>query len=166
MNKATSIVFSALLFCSALQLSFAQQNEIPQSIFVEGLGSGIFYSFNFDTRFTPKLNGWGGRIGLGYISADGDRIYTVPLVINYLFGKKKNFLKVGAGVTFIGLNDRTNTNFSSNFINVESGAVGTLSIGYRRVSMSGFTLRAGLTPLLGNLLEEYFWPQLSIGYSF
>lgn len=166
MIKAASIVFSGFLLFSALPKTFAQQNEIPQSIFVEGLGSGIFYSFNFDTRFTPEPNGWGGRIGMGYISAEGDRIYTVPLVINYLLGRKKNFLELGAGVTFVGLIDRTNTNFSSNLVNVESGAVGTLSIGYRRVSPSGFTFRAGLTPLIGDLLEEYFWPQLSFGYSF
>lgn len=166
MKRSAIIVFSGFLLFIALPKSFAQQNEIPQSIFAEGLGSGIFYSFNFDTRFTPDPNGWGGRIGLGYTAADGDRIYTVPLVINYLFGKKKSFLEFGAGVTFIGLNDRTNTNFSSNFVNVESGAIGTLAIGYRRVSTSGFTFRAGLTPLLGNVLEEYFWPQLSIGYSF
>lgn len=166
MIRVTSIVFFGFSLLLAAPKAFSQQNEIPQSVFVEGLGSGIFYSFNYDTRFTPNSSGWGGRIGMGYISAEGDRIYTVPLIINYLLGRKKNFLELGAGVTFVGLIDRTNTNFSSNLVNVESGAVGTLSIGYRRVSPSGFTFRAGLTPLIGNLLEEYFWPQLSFGYSF
>ncbi|HSI76331.1 MAG TPA: hypothetical protein VK957_10560 [Lunatimonas sp.] len=166
MIKAASVLFSGFLLFSAVPKTYAQQNEIPQSIFVEGLGSGIFYSFNYDSRFSTNSNGWGGRIGIGYISADGDRIYTVPLVINYLLGKKRNFLEVGAGVTFIGLNDRSNTNVSSGLVNVENGAIGTLAIGYRRVSSSGFSFRAGLTPLIGNFLEEYFWPQLSFGYSF
>ncbi|WP_158861578.1 hypothetical protein [Lunatibacter salilacus] len=166
MGKTAWIVFFGLLLVAAAPKAFAQQNELPQSIFVEGLGSGIFYSFNYDTRFRPKSNGWGVRVGMGYTSVEGDRIYTVPLVINYLLGRKKNFLEVGAGVTFNGLNDRTNTNISSGLVNVENGAIGTLAIGYRRVSSSGFTFRAGLTPLIGGLVEEYFWPQLSFGYSF
>ena len=81
--------FSLLL---AAQKSFSQQNKIPQSVFIEGLGSGIFYSFNFDTRFTPNPHGWGGRAGIGFTAIDGDRLYTVPVVINYLIGNKRNFL--------------------------------------------------------------------------
>jgi hypothetical protein len=157
--------FTLFLFGAILE-GYSQQSEKPQAVFVEGLGSGILYSFNYDTRFSDSPSGWGARAGMGYTSLEGLRMYTLPLVVNHLIGKKKHFLELGAGVTLVRVNDRTNINPHSSFLNVENEVLGTLAIGYRRVSTSGFTLRAGLTPLIGAGIDEFFWPQLSFGFAF
>lgn len=119
---------------------------------------------NFDTRFTSKSNGLGGRIGVGYRSTlfGPGGVTSVPLVINYLKGEEKHFLEVGAGATYLS--------FKGNFLGIASYAgsalIGNLAIGYRRVSDSGFTFRAGLTPLFGKSVElsGLFMPQVSLGH--
>ena len=66
------------LFTLALVLlfstCFAQANESGgdvdgrTSFFAELGGVGILFSANIDTRFKPSRLGWGGRIGLGFVS--------------------------------------------------------------------------------------------------
>ena len=58
--------------------------------------------------------GWGGRIGLGFTTDDNydpygyyynqSSVVTVPLQVNYIFGKDNNphTFEVGAGVTITG----------------------------------------------------------------
>ena len=119
---------------------------------------------NFDTRFTSKSNGLGGRIGVGATSGFWGSVTTaVPLVINYLKGEKKHFLEVGAGATYLSVQG---TLFGI-LPYAGSTVLGNLAVGYRRVSDSGFTFRAGLTPLFGKSVElsGLFMPQVSLGYS-
>ncbi len=166
MLKTGRIVFVVLFLQLTYFNSFSQDENKSQAVYLELGGSGGYYTMNFDTRFTSKANGWGGRIGIGYfptLFGPGGVTY-VPLVINYLKGEKKHFLEVGAGATYLS--------FKGNFLGIVSyagsGLIGNLAIGYRRVSDSGFTFRGGLTPLIGRYLDpgSLFMPQVSFGYSF
>jgi hypothetical protein len=57
-----------------------------KSVYVELAGPGIA-SINFDSRFTKKEGGIGGRIGVGYFKIDETSLLTVPVAINYLLSK-------------------------------------------------------------------------------
>jgi len=132
-----------------------------RSVYVELFGPGVA-AINYDTRFSNREDGIGGRVGIGGFSIDGASVVFMPLALNYLIGKdQRNYFELGAGVTPIFGNDNANSGdtFSSTF--------GHLSVGYRlQPKESGFTFRAAITPIFGN---GFFWPiygGVSFGYKF
>jgi hypothetical protein len=158
--------------------SFAQQKEnnmmgTQHSFFAELGGPGILFSANFDTRFKKSPFGLGGRIGLGFVSGDLDNgnnsyeprsVVTVPLQLNYLFGKPNsvNAFEVGGGVTLTGRKIDIFNYYDSN----RTSVFGTASFMYRRMPKDGgFSWRAGFTPLISN---GYIQPlgAVSVGYNF
>src|SRR6185295_1705005 len=75
------------------------QAQAAKSIYFEIGGPGVA-SFNFDTRFAPKEDGIGGRVGIGGFSIEGDGVVFIPIGLNYILGKDgKNYFEIGAGVT-------------------------------------------------------------------
>jgi hypothetical protein len=163
-----------ILFCICLTFLFTQavmaqapERTRSQGVYVEVLGNGLIYSLNYDTRFGQRMNGFGGRAGIGYLAVDGVRITTVPLLVNYLFGHEKHFFEVGMGATVV-----TGSEGSSGFGPVGerdrvSGAIGTMSLGYRlEPTDGGFMFRAGITPIFDSSVFWPLWPQLSFGYAF
>jgi len=66
-----------------------------QAVYVELAGAGIFYTVNYDTRFSEVKDKLGGRIGLGVL----DDAVTIPFQINYLFGANNHKFEFGAGLT-------------------------------------------------------------------
>jgi len=163
--KIVAIII-VMVFLGSVQ-SPAQNDPANKTVFVELLGNGITYSFNYDTRFSNRPDGFGGRAGIGYISVDGVNLTSIPFVANYLLGKNGKYFEIGAGATFIAVSDRTNTNASNNPINSASGWTGTMSFGYRSQPVDGgFLFRAGITPIFTGELFFPFWPQISFGYAF
>jgi hypothetical protein len=79
-----------------------------QNINFEIGGSGFFYSINYDTRFSEQRGGLGGRVGFGIWTPGTQKFYTFPFQLSYLLGKKRNFLELGAGVTFLVRHPQTN----------------------------------------------------------
>lgn len=142
------------------------QRTRSQAVYMEVLGNGLTYSLNYDTRFSQSLKGLGGRAGIGYVAIDGNSLTTIPLVVNYLFGKDKHYFEVGAGATLLS------AAASSDFGPVGSGEkgstfIGTMSLGYRLEPLDGgFTFRAGITPIFDRTTFFPFWPQVSFGYAF
>jgi hypothetical protein len=83
------------------------------SFFAELGGPGVLFSANLDTRFKKSIRGWGGRAGLGFVTAseykytppntyewnDASAI-TIPVQVNYIFGKdaSPHAFEVGAGI--------------------------------------------------------------------
>ncbi len=172
------------LFVSAS--SIAQQkttNTVPgQTMFYAELGGpGILFSANIDRRFTKSVLGFGGRIGLGFITTDVQvgisptdpyiydtrSIVTIPLQLNYVFGKANSVhsMEVGVGVTFTGKKiDIFDDNYRRN--SPGASAFGTASFMYRKIPKDGgFTWRIGFTPIIGG---GYIQPSagVGIGYSF
>ncbi len=140
------------------------QETAAKSVYFELGGPGLA-SFNFDTRFGPREDGLGGRIGFGgfSISSDGDKagLVFIPIGLNYLLGKDgKNYFELGAGVTpVIGSSSTTDENFTSTF--------GHLNFGYRlQPSNGGFTFRAFITPIFGSFGFIPYYGGVSFGYKF
>lgn len=163
-------LFIGLLSFFIVQVCFGQTSDnIPvraQGVFLEGLGPSLIVGLNYDTRFSNRRDGLGGRAGLGYFAAGGNNLLTIPVMLNYLLGKEKHYFEVGLGATFatgaiedIGFTDSNKTK-GSNFI-------GTSVFGYRYQPLdNGFQFRAGFSPVFGNGYFIPYWPYLSVGYSF
>ncbi len=135
-----------------------------QNIFVELGGQGLLFTANYDTRFSNRRDGLGGRVGIGYIAADGDNATTVPLSLNYLLGKGRHFFEIGLGATLLATKA---SDYSFVFNDNNSDVIGTMSFSYRLQPVDrGFSLRAGLTPVFNKDFFIPYYAGLSLGYSF
>ncbi len=130
----------------------------PNSVFLEGMGSGLFYSLNYERRVIDDV---GVRAGFSYMSigseatsggttASASATYvTVPITASYLGVRgRRSGLEVGGGLTLAYASGSASTGVSS-----ASGSgmtpIGTAMVGYRLhpVDGAGFQLRVGLMAL-------------------
>ena len=172
-----SLYTSAQTISRADSLQNVYAHRQGKTFFFELLGPGAVYSINYDTRFSKRPDGWGGRAGISYYSQSGEHLFTVPLVVNYLAGKRGKYFEVGAGITYYNVN--TNDVFFTNeYYEVydsgvyaqkrkHNGVLGTLNFGYRYQPVdSGFSLRTGFSPIITSDRFIPWWPYLSLGYAF
>lgn len=162
------LIFLVALIIFTLGKLSAQDAPITekraQNVFVEIGGQGLLFTANYDTRFSNKRNGLGGRAGIGYMSLDGERITTVPIALNYLLGKGKQFFEIGLGATFTSSSDGSPILFKDDS---EGSVLGTMSFSYRLQPVdSGFSFRAGLTPVFNASNFIPYYAGISLGYSF
>jgi hypothetical protein len=165
------------IFTSTLQAQTNQEFSRPaRSIYLEAGGAGLSYSFNFDSRFRGE-KGLGWRGGLSYISREDDvKMFSAPLQVNYLIGKKVNFIEVGAGITYFYLDDYIYYNgpgFTSSGesefilpVKTKGDVMATFTFGFRHQPVHGIMYRLAITPIAN---RSGFWPLfagLSFGYSF
>jgi hypothetical protein len=143
----------------------AGESARAHNVFVEVGGQGLLFTANYDTRFGNRRNGLGGRIGIGYIAADGDNATTIPVSLNYLLGNSgKHFFEVGLGATVLATGGSDDSFF---FDDNESNVIGTMSFSYRLQPVnSGFAFRAGLTPVFNSDFFLPYYGGLSLGYTF
>ncbi|MES2830136.1 MAG: hypothetical protein V4687_18400 [Bacteroidota bacterium] len=162
MNKLGIIAVLALLAIS-YKAEAQDTTRRAQNIFIELGGQGLTFTANYDTRFKNTRTGIGGRAGIGYISDSGDRITTIPISLNYLMGKGNKFFEIGLGATYLATSGSTSVLFSEN----ESNVIGTMSFFYRVQPIdSGFSFRAGLSPVFSKDFFIPYYGGLSLGYTF
>jgi hypothetical protein len=134
------------------------EEKRAQNIFIEAGGQGLVFTANYDTRFSNKRNGIGGRVGIGAIGADGVSIVTIPISLNYLLGSGNKFFEMGLGATYLRGDFLDSTG---------STVIGTMSFMYRlQPEKSGFSFRGGFTPIFN---KDFFIPYyfgVSLGYTF
>ena len=169
------------VLCASAQTENSPTKLANTTFFAEVFGPGVLFSANIDTRFTKSRLGFGGRAGLGFVTGsvyiggitNGSSTYpvyedrsvlTVPVQLNYLFGKADNphMFEVGAGATYLG----QRIDFFNFNRNEPPKLLGTASFMYRRVPVDGgFTWRIGFTPFIAG---GYIQPSggVSIGYAF
>jgi hypothetical protein len=170
-DMAKFLTFILFLLIGILPPNAFGQEEKEGSnhgVFLELLGNGIFYSVNYDTRFSKKVDGLGGKVGFGYISIDGDHYSSFPFLVNYLIGKNGHYFEMGAGANFLVADfDNGVGVFDKPEIAKWEGWSGTISLGYRYHPVDGgFLFRAGFTPIVKRGEFNPFWPQVSFGYAF
>jgi hypothetical protein len=160
-----------ILTTLSLVISFCSQAQsAAKSIYAELGGPGVI-SFNFDTRFSKKEDGLGGRIGVGGFSFrnlfdDGTTtIIFLPMGLNYLMGKDhKNYFEIGAGVTpvfssYKGSNSADDETLRTTF--------GHLLFGYRlQPANGGFTFRGFISPVFNKDGFIPYYGGISLGYKF
>ena len=170
-------VCSLGVLCANAQINNEENTNVGTVFFAEVGGPGVLFSANLDKRFKKERLGWGFRGGLGFVSAydyDGNNnsnfnnrsrsVLTVPVQVNYLFGKSTSasIFEVGAGATYLS----KKLGFLDFYGEDRTQLLGTATFMYRRQPVNGgFTWRVGFTPLISN---GYIQPlgAASIGYSF
>jgi len=171
-NKLRLLLFGLMTCC----LSYGQRDSSKTSrnnAYLELLGNGGIYSINYERIVVENF---ALRIGFAIFKSrtlfgeGNNSILTVPVLGNFLFGKKKSKFEVGAGFLFgrkkFTSSSSPNDNTTSSIIDL------TGVIGYRhQPSTGGFMFRVGLTPFYA-LKSPYpsdglfLSAGLSIGYSF
>ena len=165
-------------------LSVGSKN-FPQSKFsshatqlqLEAFGPGSLFSVNIDSRFGKKENGLGFRVGIGGtpLGLFGDAcnkgsLNTFPLGINYLAGKNKHLLELGAGgvLLFMAGTKRYCSDLGKGFFGDEAEPYLFLTTGYRYqpFKRKGLTYRAFVSPLFQKGFSPKLWAGASIGYRF
>lgn len=173
------ILVCAIMCTAAITMAQNSENEEAisyQSFYVEVGGPGVLFSANIDSRFKKERLGWGIRGGLGFVTANeyvpnGNNgnyerrsIITVPVQINYLFGKKNSphIFEVGGGATYLS----KKLDILDFYDDERTQLLGTASFMYRKQPVEGgFTWRIGFTPVFS---KGYIQPfgGVSIGYAF
>ncbi|MCU0399422.1 MAG: hypothetical protein MUE75_00220 [Algoriphagus sp.] len=186
------VLLGMLLFFSALGIQ-AQETVTPhRSVFLELGGAGMAYSFNYDFRFDQsRMDSWGMRVGAGGYGLDGDSFFSLPVMVNRLYGKGPHYFELGAGLTFFAYNYQRYSYCTSGYVDANGmyictntftaeypyefilpvdgspSVMGTMNFGYRKIPVNGgFTWRVSLTPIFNN---NGFWPLFAgfgFGYAF
>jgi hypothetical protein len=128
------------------------------NVYVECLGNGLLYSFNYE--YMPQDN-FSARIGAGYLADTETSVALIPVMGNYLMRESSHRFELGAGATIILIDGK-----GEYMKQKASAAIPTLTAGYRyQPREGGMIFRAGFTPLFG---KDTFVPSvgLSIGQSF
>lgn len=179
MKKALYAFTLALLSVSAASAQSSTTDNQPTvaqtQFFAELGGPGVLFSANIDRRFNKSHVGWGGRVGLGFVSGDYEfddngtyykqrSILTVPVQVNYVFGKANSphTFEVGAGITVLG----RKVDVFNIYSNDPTSFLGTAAFMYRRQPVNGgFAWRIGFTPCI---YDGYIQASggVSVGYAF
>jgi len=136
------------------------QRAANRAVFVEVAGvSFLDTSINFESRFSSdSRHGFGYRAGLGFISYGYFEIGSIPIGLNYVFGRddSPHTFEVGAGAI--------SNNLFRGFFERGSSAY-TLTFTYKRMPVnSGFMWRVGFTPII---FQDFFpWFGIGAGWTF
>ena len=178
------VIFVGLLLTLNQSLSAQEETIASKLFYAELCGPGVLMSINWDARFNPNSHlGFGYRIGAGFsngevngeliTSSSGDsyytritrNYYTIPVGLNYVFGKPNvaSAFEVGAGATFL----TRKVSIFNHEIKKPGHVIGFFTFMYRFTPVKGgFSLRLGFTPLIGTSGELSPMCSLSFGYAF
>jgi hypothetical protein len=187
-NLLSAIILFLLCIPAMAQL---EETSLPtKAIYVELGGAGLPYSFNYDFRFDKtRMDSWGMRVGFGGYALDRNSFYSLPVMVNKLYGKGNHFFEIGFGATFVAFKNNNfyescnfdqNGNYICNTYNQNNSGtafileidgspsvMGTMNFGYRRIPVDGgFTWKVNLNPIFNN---NGFWPLFAgvgFGYAF
>ena len=155
-----------LLFMFFIHQLCRCQNDSKNAFHIELGGNAVLVSVNYDLRFSEEIKGFGARIGLGYGRTldevlGFESVFTIPVVINYLFGKNGKYIELGTGGTYLTkeigsyIDDKTLSQF-----------VSTISLMYRRQPLNGgFMWKVGLATIVAKELVEPTRIGISLGYA-
>lgn len=141
------------------------EKKVKNVVYIELLGNGGIYSINYERRLSNQI--W-ARIGTSYFPAAYDGLATLPVSLNYLFGKQAKFLELGLGTTlFYAGSDDYLFDFDNNDSKVFSAGI-TATIGYRfQPPQKDLFFKVALIPAYIPVSSAFgLSAGLSVGYSF
>ena len=127
------------------------------SFFVEGMGAGGLYSFNYERRRVLSAH---RELGVQLGVSPGEGELRVPLRLTGIFGGASHRLEAGFGVTVVLGSGVSSGPVIYHRLDPES-LYGSFHLGYRyQPRLGGLLIRAGYSPLINGPLERYpFYPQ-------
>jgi len=180
------VVLVALI--GGLFISGSQAQRMPsqfqeaaprQNIYTELGGNGIAFNAMYETRLKKAADGIGFKVGLGGFTSAYEKLFTLPLGVNWLLTKdNKHFFEMGFGATFLHYDDKYDWGGGGNYdpypvdvaglsIDAKNSVFGHMALGYRRQSENGGIMwGVAVTP---HFNENGFWPVwfgVKFGYSF
>ncbi len=150
----------------------------PNTIYLEGGGPAMLYSLNYDRMvheyfsLRAGISYWGlrGTLSSGDNQADvRAHFVSVPLMANFLLGRKGHHLEAGAGANLLFASGSVAAQSGGLFSDARGSAfepLGTASVGYRYAPFkTGVSFRAGFSPLFS---RDFFqpWGYISLGVAF
>lgn len=140
MRTKIFLILILFIFCNSVTL-FAQRKH---AVYVELLGTSIFYSVNYDERLSDQVKGWGISIGGSFIPDSGKDFISAFIKPNYLLGNEPHYFELSSGLIYQG-GDAT---FLGDYQYKRRVGIAS-SMMYRLQTHSGFLLKSGLgyTPL-------------------
>jgi hypothetical protein len=164
--RRTLLILLAMFVCA---ISKGQKSK---SVFLEVGGNGGAFSVNFDSRLSDSEKGLGYRAGVGFIPPSYVYVesrpttWTIPVGVNYLFGRRRHYLETGLGLTPYFFNGTVSDVMG---IQKNDKGIGMLlipSAGYRYAPPGkAFQGRLFVSPLIGSGGADFYWG-LSGGYKF
>ncbi len=152
-------------------VSESGERTAKNGLYLELLGPGIFYSFNYERAFSDDVS---ARIGFSYIRVDATSesnstkgsLLSVPITVSYLgIGSLKHILELGAGGFFVHASAAIDV-AGKETEGSETTAGGVVIVGYRyQPADGGFMFRGGISPIFGSGGVGP-WPHLSVGGAF
>jgi len=182
-------IFSVLLLAMLFSTFSAKAQENSRRFYTEFLGPGVILSANYDSRFkTDQRLGWGYRVGVGFGvgSVQGDTqyyqnyytgetesyreevtrsYYSIPIGINYVFGKpdRSSSFEVGATATIL----TRKVDLYNYDVTKRGYVIGGMQFMYCRIPVNGgFTFRIGFTPMIGTAGDLFPMGAFGLGYAF
>ncbi len=157
------------------------RRKAKNSVFVEGLGAGLFYSINYERIIAYGI---AARIGFAYwtITATAGTetakasVLAIPLAVNYIgLARGSHGLELGLGATLY----YTSAEASSGSLSASGSgmtALGNVNIGYRfQPRRLGFQFRVGFQLLYArglsfsstnpNAIGAIPWGYISVGFT-
>ena len=145
---------------------FAQDKN---TIYVEGAGAAILYSFNYERQFTEKLSLRVGFSSVPLSASEGDhdghmhsdeevKFTIISIMANYLIGGGNHKLALSGGIIQVSASADT----EDGEYDLDLGMLPSASVGYRYQRAAGgffFNANVGITPIAG-------WPGFGIGWTF
>lgn len=141
--------------------------------FLEALGSGLFYSVNYERFIDP----WhlGLRLGVSYLTipvskygaSDNLSIFSMPLIGSYYLRFGQHRIQFGLGATVLYTSASTDSEGDSfGGERAGLGVAGAAVVGYRYVPADGgWSFGVGFTPLL-RASKFLPWGGANVGYAF
>jgi hypothetical protein len=130
-----------LLGCLIFQIPGIAQSssKLKNTVYIEVLGNGGLYSFNYERNIGANLY---GRMGFGHWTSGfmgpETSVTTLPFMLHYIRGGHHNHFEVGLGLVMGAITETERTN---SIFNVTS------FLGYRyQAPAKGIILRIGFTP--------------------
>ena len=143
-----------LIGIATLTLSnlFAQDKN---TIYLEGGGAAILYSFNYERNITDKIT---ARIGFSSLPDETVTFTLIPIMANYLIGGGNHKLAISGGVLQVSVS----AEIGDDDYALASGMIPTYGVGYRYHRSTGgffFNASVGIAPIPG-------WPGFAFGWTF
>ena len=113
-------------------------------------------SVNYEHYFSKNTQGLNAQIGVGFAPKS---LITIPVSLNYVIGKRKHHLEVGAGITYI------NGVLLVEDVKIEPDVIEHFNILYKYQKPDGkFFFKTGFTPFIVKRFGVWF--RIGFGYSF
>lgn len=148
----------------------AKTSQPPNKVYVEGFGSGGFYSLNYERTIAGGLTARIGAAFMPRVMSEYTAQVIVPITISYLVGYDGHHLEMGAGVTKQMYGRRRGREVSGPFQDREVAGLeympGAL-VGYRyQAPDGGWMFRATYTPFNMKFEGWVSSAGISVGYAF